>query len=138
MIIQSPTPTTTTPRNQSNESYLNRAHSVATQETTMDSVQFSQEARQAAQQTASQTGHQQTGQWAQSSQMAIRSPAALISNEQVQIKMSLVRVLMETLFGEQKDNDSTAREEMVEAVLEEPLAQQTEAMMKMVTKNREI
>lgn len=72
-----------------------------------DSVQFSQNARDA-----------------QASRMAIASPALLLSDEQVQIKMSLVRTLMEAIFGQRESQDTTPEKEMVQAVMEEPQVQQ--------------
>ena len=62
-------------------------------------------------------------------QMALVSPAILISEEQIQVKMSLVRTLMETLFGPEESNSLNtesvnAEQEMIQGVIEEPLAQQ--------------
>jgi hypothetical protein len=57
-------------------------------------------------------------------QTAISHPAAMLSNEQVQVKMSLMRDFMDILFGRQEEDATTTEEEITAAVLEKPVNEQ--------------
>lgn len=57
-------------------------------------------------------------------QLAVSHPAALISEEQVQVKMGLLRTLMETLFGPTTNEKKSVEEEVTQAVLEEATTQE--------------
>jgi hypothetical protein len=48
---------------------------------------------------------------------------AIFSNE-VQLKGNLARILMETLFGKEETNAKSPEEELVQAMVEEPAAEQ--------------
>ncbi|MBF0402235.1 MAG: hypothetical protein HQL90_15900 [Magnetococcales bacterium] len=62
-------------------------------------------------------------------QLTVSQPAALLTGEQVQVKMGLLRTLLETLFGRQERATAkdTPEAEIVKAVLDEPVTQ--EAML---------
>jgi hypothetical protein len=56
-------------------------------------------------------------------EMAISQPAAMLSKEQVQVKMGLLRTFMEALFGQKESEKSTPEQEIATAVLEKPAIQ---------------
>ncbi|MEO5349462.1 MAG: hypothetical protein H7836_07450 [Magnetococcus sp. YQC-3] len=56
-------------------------------------------------------------------EVAISRPAAMLSKEQVQVKMGLLRTFMEALFGQKESEKSTPEEEIATAVLEKPAIQ---------------
>lgn len=116
MIIQSLTPVTAVHVSLGAENSLDSLQTASGRGEASDSVQISLDARKA-----------------QASQAAVISPALLLSDEQIQLKMGLVRTIMETLFGQKEDNAETPEEEMLQAVLAEAIAQ--EASMEITGKN---
>lgn len=119
MIIQSPTPAMAVRGSYGAARNVNHVQTGSSGGKPTDSVQISQDAQKV-----------------RASHMAVLSPALLISEEQVQIKMSLLGTLMEALFGQQESNETTPEEEMVQAVFEKPMAQKTfQEVMQEVIKN---
>ncbi len=56
-------------------------------------------------------------------QMAVSHPAALLSNEQVPIKMGLLRTFLEILFGRKESETTTPQQDVAQAVLEKPVTE---------------
>ncbi|MBF0098675.1 MAG: hypothetical protein HQM04_05175 [Magnetococcales bacterium] len=103
MIISGVASPWSTPGMSDNSAQSGSLSSVATRQ---DVVSFSETARNLA-----------------TAQAAISHPAAMLSNEQVQVKMSLMRDFMDILFGRQEE-DSSTEEEITSAVLEKPVNEQ--------------
>ncbi|MEO5362781.1 MAG: hypothetical protein H7838_04060 [Magnetococcus sp. DMHC-8] len=56
----------------------------------------------------------------QAGQMAVSHPAALLSDEQVQVKMGLLGTFMAILFGRQESDQTSPAQEVAQAMLEKP------------------
>ncbi|MBF0185686.1 MAG: hypothetical protein HQM06_15045 [Magnetococcales bacterium] len=76
--------------------------------TRQDVVSFSQTARDLA-----------------SGQLSSAHPAAMLSNEQVQVKMSLLQSFMDILFGRREEAETTPEQEMAAAVLDKPATEES-------------
>lgn len=107
MIIQNVTPSSpnlSVSRNGTTDYTLFPPKSTS-QSNTSDSVTLSEEAKAT-----------------QSKQLASTKPPSLLNEKQ--IKMNLARILMESLFGKETDDETTPEEALIESMIEGPAAEQ--------------
>ncbi|WP_130470215.1 hypothetical protein [Candidatus Magnetaquicoccus inordinatus] len=72
-----------------------------------------------------QVSFSQTARDLAAAHTSISNPAALLSDQQVQVKMSLLGDFMDILFGRQEQDNTTSEQEIASAVLEKPVSEES-------------